>query len=400
MKLGIIRERKNPPDKRVVLSPEACKMLQKEYPSLEIIVEPSPIRTFKDQQYKEAGIQLGNVGDCEVLVGVKEVPIENLIPNKKYFFFSHTIKKQPYNRKLLQAVVENDIQLFDHEVLTNEQGQRVVAFGRYAGIVGAFNGIRAYGLKKALFILPKAEDFVDQKALISALRKVDLGPARIVLTGKGRVGNGAKEMLDGMGIKELSADDFLNNQYPHAVYTQIDVLDYNKRKDGQLKDKEDFFKNPQDYESDFMKYAESSDFFIAGHFFGDGSPYLFTREDAKRPEFKIEVIADVSCDIDGPVASTIRPSTIEDPIYGYNPQTEEEDDYRKLGVITVMAVDNLPCELPQDASVGFGEQFSKNVIPALLDGDQSGILKRARMTKDKSLTPRYSYLSDYLAGKE
>ncbi|MGB0837796.1 MAG: NAD(P)-dependent oxidoreductase [Flavobacteriaceae bacterium] len=400
MKLGIIRERKNPPDKRVVLSPEACKMLQKEYPSLEIIVEPSPIRTFKDQQYMDAGIQVGDVGDCEVLVGVKEVPIENLIPNKKYFFFSHTIKKQPYNRKLLQAVVENDIQLFDHEVLTNEQGQRVVAFGRYAGIVGAFNGIRAYGLKKALFVLPKAEDFVDQKALISALRKVDLGPARIVLTGKGRVGNGAKEMLDGMGIKELSSDDFLNNQYPHAVYTQIDVLDYNKRKDGQLKDKEDFFKNPQDYESDFMKYAESSDFFIAGHFFGDGSPYLFTREDAKRPEFKIEVIADVSCDIDGPVASTIRPSTIEDPIYGYNPQTEKEDDYRKLGVITVMAVDNLPCELPQDASVGFGEQFSKNVIPALLDGDQSGILERARMTKNKSLTPRYSYLSDYLAGKE
>lgn len=401
MKLSIIKERKNPPDKRVVLSPNACKSLLNTFPDLNIKVESSKERTFTDNEYQKLNIEvIDDISDCDVMLGVKEVPIDALIPNKKYFFFSHTIKKQPYNRDLLNAVLDKKIELFDHETITNEKGIRLVAFGRYAGIVGAYNGLRAFGLKINSFKLPKAETLEDQKELITELQKITLPKIKIVLTGKGRVSNGAKEMLDAMGIKEVTVNDYLNNTFEEAVYTQLTVLDYNKRKDEKTIDVNDFFNNPKDYKSDFMRFAKVSDVFIACHFYGSGSPYIFTREDAKSEKFNIQVVADISCDIDGPVASTIRPSTIAEPIYGYDALTEKETNYLNDGVIAVMAVDNLPNELPKDASVGFGESFVKYVIPSFFNNDKDGVLKRARMTKNGKLTERYSYLQNYIDGKE
>ncbi len=401
MKFGIIRERKNPPDRRVVLSPEACVKLRSIYPKATIMVEPSPIRIFKDEEYTTKGFEVASkMEECDVLLGVKEVPIKDLIPNKKYFFFSHTIKKQPYNRDLLQAVLNRNIELYDHEVITNTKGQRLVAFGRYAGIVGAYNGIRAYGLKFDLFNLPKAEELEDQKALIVELQNISLPNIKILLTGRGRVGNGAKEMLDAMGLKKVTVEDYLEEQFEEPVYCQIDASDYNKRKDGVRGNKADFFAHPEAYKSNFMRFAKVTDFYIAGHFYGDGAPYLYTREDAKDPSFKIKVVADVSCDIDGPVATTIKPSTIADPIYGYDPISETEVDFKSEKAIAVMAVDNLPCELPRDASVGFGEAFLKNVIPAFFNDDEDGVLLRARMTQNGKLTERYSYLQDFVDGKE
>jgi len=400
MKLGIIKERKNPPDRRVVLTPSACKKLLKKHKDLTINVESSNDRFFTDEDYKNEGIELVNdVSDCDVLLGVKEVPIDNLIPNKKYFFFSHTIKKQQYNKNLLIAVLERNIELYDHEVIVNEKGQRLVAFGRYAGIVGAYNGFRTYGLKYNLFELPKAEDLHDQLMLIHELQKLKLPNIKVVLTGKGRVGNGAKEMLKGMGMRQVTVKEFLNKTFEESVYVQIDVLDYNKRKDGNVIDENDFFNNPAEYESDFMRFAKVADLYIACHFFGTGSPYLFTRDDAKLKDFKIKVVADISCDIDGPVASTIRSSTIAEPIYGYNPIKEQEVNFINEDAIAVMAVDNLPCELPKDASEGFGDSFAKHVIPAFFNNDEDGVLFRARMTQNGKLTERFSYLQDFVDGK-
>jgi len=400
MKIGIIKERKNPPDRRVVLSPEKCKELLLKYPKLEIKVESSDSRFFSDEAYKKEGIEVvNNVEDCDVLLGVKEVPIVNLIPNKKYFFFSHTIKKQAYNRNLLRAILDKNIELYDHETITNQKGVRLVAFGRYAGIVGAYNGFRTYGLKFELFNLPKAEVLHDQLMLIDELKKIKLPNIKIVLTGKGRVSNGAKEMLDGMGLKEVSVEEFLTQTFNEPVYVQIDVLDYNKRKDGQVINEVDFFNNPQEYEGDFMRFAKVADMYIACHFFGVGSPYIFTREDAKSANFNIKVVADISCDIDGPVASTIRPSTIAEPNYGYNPKTEKEVDFKDENAIAVMAVDNLPCELPKDASEGFGNSFAKYVIPAFFNNDKDGVLERAKMTENGKLTQRFSYLQDFVDGK-
>ena len=397
MKFGIIRERKVPPDRRAVLTPLACNKLLAKYVDARIIVEPSPIRAFTDREYRDRGIEVDfKMDECDVLLGVKEVPIAHLMPNKKYFFFSHTIKKQPYNQKLLRTVLDRNIELYDHEVITAPNGRRLAAFGRYAGIVGAYNGIRAYGLKFGLFTLPKAENLPDQQALIAELRKIKLPNIKILVTGKGRVGDGVKEMLDAMGIRKVVVADYLKNSCDQPVYCRIDASEYNKRKDGVRGSKADFFARPGEYRSNFFRFSQVTDLYMAGHFYSDGSPFLYTREDAKHPDFKIKVVADISCDIDGPIASTIRASTIEDPIYGYDPLSGSETDFKDPNAIAVMAVDNLPCELPRDASTGFAESFLKNVIPAFFNGDRDGILERARMTKNGKLTERYAYLQDYV----
>ncbi len=399
MHFGIIQERKSPPDRRVVLSPRACQTVLKSFKQAKISVEPSHIRVFSDQEYSDAGICVAaDMEECDVLLGVKEVPVESLIPNKKYFFFSHTIKKQPYNRKLLLAILEKNIELYDHEVITNSKGIRLVAFGRYAGIVGAYNGIRAFGLRSGEFLLPKATEIRDREGLIEQLKAVQMPVIKILLTGKGRVGNGAKEILDGMGLREVDVEEYLYSDFQEAVYCQIDVLDYNQRKDGKILGEGDFFQNAQDYESTFMRFAAVTDLYMAGHFYGQGAPYLFTREDAKKPEFNISLVADISCDVDGPVASTIRASSIENPVYGYDPMNETEVDFNAPDSIGVMAVDNLPAELPRDSSSGFGEAFVRHVIPAFFNGDQNGILERALMTKDGKLSPRFAYLQEYVDG--
>ena len=290
--------------------------------------------------------------------------------------------------------------MYDHEVITRANGNRLIGFGRYAGIVGAYNGFRAWGLRFDSFQLPKAETLPDQQALINQLKSIDLPHIKILLTGSGKVAKGAQEILDAMAITSISTEDYLNKTFEKPVYCSIDVLDYNKRKDGLVINNVDFYNHPENYESDFMRFAKVTDYFIAGHFFGDGSPYLFTREDATSEDFNIQVVADVSCDIDGPVASTIRPSTIADPIYGYDPKTGLEAHYKSDGVITVMAVDNLPCELPKDASEGFGDLFLEYVIPAFYNDDKDGILARAKMTENGQLTERYSYLQSYVNGEE
>ena len=330
------------------------------------------------------------------------MPKEDLIPHKKYFFFSHTIKKQPYNRDLLKEILKKNIELYDHETIVAKTGGRLIGFGRYAGIVGAYNGFRALGLRDGIFDLPKVESLPDYEALKNELRaiKTSLPKINIAITGSGKVTGGIREILETLSVHEvlpkayLQLGHFENRQ---TVFTQLDVHDYYIRKDGLKPTKTECYNNPELLKSDFMKFASVTDMLITGHFYDHKAPYLFTREDAKRPEFKINVVADVSCDIDGPVASTIRPSTIADPIYGYDPRTEKETDYKDSGAITVMAVDNLPCELPKDASEGFGEMFQESVLPAFFNDDENGILDRAQMTTSSgTLTERFSYLEDFV----
>jgi hypothetical protein len=333
------------------------------------------------------------------MLGVKEVPIEALIPNKKYFYFSHTIKKQPYNRKLLQAMLEKNIDMYDHETIVKKSGSRLIGFGRYAGLVGAYNGFRALGLRDGLFHLPKVETLADLNEVKAELDKITIPNIKIVLTGTGKVAQGAKEILDHLKIKQVSDALYLTTNFSEPVYCMADVMEYNKRTDGKVGFKQEFYKDPSGYESNFMPYAKQTDYFIAGHFYGNNAPYLFTREDAKHPDFRINLVADISCDVDGPVASTLRASTIADPFYGYDPKTETEVAFNAKGAITVMAVDNLPCELPKDASEGFGDMFLEHVIPAFFNKDERGILKRAKITENGKLTEKFSYLQDYVDGK-
>ena len=400
MKFGIIKERKNPPDRRVVFAPEALVLLQSIHSEVKVKVETSDIRIFSDEQYADLGIEVtSDLNDCDVLFGVKEVPVEALISNKKYFFFSHTIKKQSYNRKLLQAILDKNIELYDHETIVDETNKRLIGFGRYAGIVGAYNGFRAFGIKYDLFHVAKAETLKNREELIARLKRLTLPNIKIVLTGHGKVGMGAKEILDGIKIKQVPVDAFLSKHYSEPVYTQIDVLDYNKRIDGQVATNSDFYQNPQDYISNFERFTKVADFFIAGHFHGNEAPNILTREMLQAADNKIQVVADISCDVEGPIACTLKASTIAEPFFGYLPSEHKEVAYTHPASIMVMAVDNLPCELPKDASEGFGEMFMNYVIPAFFNNDKNAILERAKITENGKLTPRFAYLQDYVDGK-
>ena len=397
MKFALITERKNPPDRRVVFSPTELVQLKSQFPTAEIKIESSEIRVFKDEEYSNLGFEVStDVSDCDVLIGVKEVPVDYLIPNKKYFFFSHTIKKQSHNRKLLAACLEKNIELYDHETIVDANHKRLIGFGKYAGIVGAYNGIRAFGIKYELFNLAKAETLKDQNALIERLKRNVLPNIKIVLTGHGKVGLGAKEMLDAMKLKEVSIQDYLSKIYDKPVYTHIDIEDYNQRIDGKLFDKKDFYTNPDKYTSNFERFSKVSDIFMAGHFYGNGAPAILTQEMLKSATNKIKIVADISCDVEGPIACTLRSSTIAEPLYGYYPAENKEVDFMHPAAIVVMAVDNLPCELPKDSSEGFGEMFLEHVIPAFFNNDKDGVLQRAKITENGKLTERFLYLKDYV----
>tara|TARA_B100000925_G_scaffold98439_1_gene71945 strand:- start:172 stop:1380 length:1209 start_codon:yes stop_codon:yes gene_type:complete len=399
MKIGVVREGKTPPDQRVPLTPAQCAELKRSYPEVELVVESSEVRRITDDEYRAEGIDVvQDLSGCDVLLGVKEVPMSELIPDTTYLFFSHTYKLQPYNAKLLRTIVDKRIRLIDYELIKRANGQRVIGFGRWAGIVGAYNGLRAWGMRQGTFALPRAIDCADMKEMVSEAKALDLpSHMKIVLTGGGRVGMGAHELLTSLGLREVHADAFLKEDFNEAVFTRLDVEQYNARKDGKPFDMEGFMADATGYESTFMPYAEVADMYIAGHYWAEGSPFLFTREDMKAASWNVKVVADVSCDIDGPVACTLRPSTIAEPLYGYNPSTESECAMDDPSGVTVMAVDNLPCELPRDASHGFGKEMMAHVIPLLVGGDRDNMLSNAtETTLEGTLAPKFAYLQDYI----
>jgi len=398
MKIGLIKERKTPPDQRVALTPDSCARLLQKYPGLGIQVESSDFRAFTDQEYRDMGIPVvEDITDCEVLIGVKEVPLDALIPGKTYFFFSHTIKKQPYNRELLRAILRKNIDLHDHETLTDQTGHhRLVAFGRYAGLVGAYNGLMAYGQRTGLFTLPRAGELGSSDRIKELLTSMRWPPFRTVITGTGRVGSGVDEIMGCLPFEKLPAEEYLKYRGWNGVYCQIDVLDYNRKTVPGMPSKAEFFQDPSGYESNFFRFAARSDLFIAAHLYKNGAPMLLSEEDYRREGFGLKVIADISCDIHVPIASTIRPSTIEQPFYGYLRSTGEEAPTEDPGALTVMAVDNLPNEIPREASEGFARAFESEIIPAFFDQDSKGILERSRITHMGALTEKYAYLKDFV----
>ena len=399
IKIGIIKETKVPIDKRVVFPPVIAKKIETEFENSKVFVQKSDIRAFKDEEYLEEGLTVvDDIKDCDVLFGVKEVKIDALIPEKTYFFFSHTAKKQEHNKPLLKAIIDKKITLVDHEYLTDKKGVRLVAFGYWAGIVGAYNGMRAWGKKSNQFDIPPAHTFYDKNEMFSHIRKLNLKPFKIVITGSGRVATGASETLNAFGIKEVIPEDFLTRNYNYPVFTRLDPCHYVRHKEGKEFDLQYFFTNPDEFVSTFYAYTRIADMYVAAHFWDPKSPSFITAEQMKSPEFKIKVIADISCDVDnGPIASTLRASTIDSPFYDYNPITEKEEPaFSNENNITVMAVDNLPGELPRDASFSFGEAMFEKVIPSLLSNDKEGIIERATIVKNGKLTKQFSYLEEWL----
>jgi saccharopine dehydrogenase (NAD+, L-lysine-forming) len=399
LNLGIIRETKDPPDRRVPLTPLQCSQLQRKYGGLKILVQPSENRCFSDQEYRAGGVVVTeDLSGCQVLMGVKEVKTGSLVGHRTYLFFSHTAKKQPYNRELLQAIVKKGIRLIDYEYLTDREQTRVVAFGRWAGVVGAYNGLRAYGSRSGKFGLAPASRCRDLSELKSGLRNLGLGSIRIAITGGGRVAGGAVEIMDAAGIRQVGPEAYLADSFRVPVFTRLDPWLYVRRKDRATFDFGHFVAHPDLYENSFLPYAARTDMYIACHFWDPRSPLLLTREDLAGGGIPISIIADISCDINGPIASTLRASTIAEPFYGYDPSTGLETMPFDPGSITVMAVDNLPGELPRDASTDFGEALMRHVLPEIMGVTDTGMLHRACIADKGKLTEPFAYLQSYLAG--
>lgn len=398
IKIGIIQERKSPPDFRVPLTPAQCKQVMEQFPQLEISVESSPYRCFADKEYIQNDIAVtDDVSHCDYLFGVKEVPAAALISNKRYFFFSHTLKKQPYNAKLLATLLDKKISLVDYEALKGADGKRIIGFGRYAGIVGVYEGVRTFGLKHNRFNIPSPITLSGREEFDTILKSADLTNVRTVLTGWGRVGNGAQEMMDLINLQRVSPEDFLQNPTAVGVYTHIDTPEMYARNDGTTFNKSDFYANPKLYKSVLADYVKHADIYYACHLWNAKNPVLLDQSFFQQNN-RCKVVADISCDLNGPIACTIKASKVSDSIFGYDPATGTEVDFRNEDAVAVMSIDNLPCELPKEASEDFGNEIMKSILPALLNNDADGILcKGTETTLEGTLTPQFEYLADYVA---
>lgn len=397
LRIGLIRERKNPPDNRVPLTPLQCKRIKEQYPDIDILVETAPDRCYTDDEYANEGITVtADMSNCDILLGVKEVPVDHLIPGKTYFFFSHTKKKQPYNQPLMHALIDKKIRMIDYECLTYADEQRILGFGQYAGIVGAHNGVLTYGKKLGIFELPKANLVSSFRELVDIYRKMRLPALKIVVTGSGKVAAGAIEVMTNLDIDFVEPEDYLTHQYDYPVYTQLTGSKLYARKDNDQYYRDDFHAHPENYKCLFTNYITQTDILINGIYWDNKVARLFEKNDVKRKDWRIKVIADVTCDINGSVPINVGATTISDPVYGINRETlEKTEPYQNTDkIIDVMAIDNLPNELPRDASQFFGAHFEKYILKELLDED-SDIIRRATICEGGKLTSGYEYLSDY-----
>ena len=399
--IALIRENKVPVDHRVPITPDQAVQIKEKF-QVDVICQSSKLRCFPDEEYQQAGIPVvESTQSADILMGVKEVPIDDLIAGKTYLFFSHTIKKQVYNRDLLRAILEKNIRLIDYERLTDRQNHRVVAFGRFAGIVGAYNGLYTFGKKFGLYNIRRAKDCFDLADLRTEYFRIKLPAIKIAITGTGRVAKGAIEVLNEVGIRRVEASDYLRHDYSEPVYTQLEVTQYNQQKDGKPFHKQEFYVHPEQFVPGFLPFAHQTDLLIAGAYWDSNSPVLFYRDEMLEEDFKIKVIADITCDIEGSIPSTKQPSTIDDPVYDYDAQNDRVvEPYQPQNTVSVMAIDNLPSELPRDASRAFGEALLDQVLPNLLGNDQGGMIARATITQDGELTEPYRYLQDFVDGRE
>lgn len=397
VRIGLIRERKSPADSRVPLTPFQVAYVNKKYEGVEVVVEASPSRCFSNDEYKAEGVSVvEDMSSCDILLGVKEVPIEYIIPEKTYLFFSHTKKMQPYNQKLIHALIDKKVRMIDYECLTHKDEQRILGFGLFAGIVGAHNGLLTYGKKFSLYDLPPAHTVEDFQALIHAYRKQRLPNIKIAVTGSGRVAAGVIEVMTNLDVESVEPEDYLTHQYDYPVYTHLKGQALYARKDNGLYFRDDFHAHPEIYKCLFSNYISQTDILMNGIYWDEHIARLFEQKDTLRKDWRISVIADITCDINGSVPINVGASTIAEPVYGIDRRTQNKvDPYQNTkDVIDVMAVDNLPNELPRDASHYFGAHFEKFVLGELL-ADKSDIIERATICKDGKLTSEYEYMSEY-----
>lgn len=398
IRIGLLREEKIPPDNRVALSPAQCKWLQKKFPQVKILVQQSSIRCYKDKEYVANGIEVtDDLTDCSILLGIKEVPPHTLLSDKTYLFFSHTKKKQPYNQKLLQTIMAQRNTLIDYECLQHEDGQRIIGFGFFAGIVGAHNGMMVYGKRTGAYELPRVYKQKSLRKLIHTYFGSKLPNVKIAVTGSGRVAHGILEIMNLMGIIEVEREDYKAREFAYPVYVHLKGSDLYQHKAGRPYNRDEFHQAPQHFVCKFGAYATQTDVLMNGVYWDNAVPRLFEKEDIGRADFRIQVIADVTDDAYGSIPINLGDQTIENPVYGVDKHTYEKTAPYLQTSVDVIAVGNLPNELPRDASRYFGQQLIKYILPDLLKGS-SPVIDNATIVRNGRLTPAYDYLQDYAAG--
>lgn len=398
LKIGLIREGKTPSDNRVALTPAQCRWLMKACSNLKIFAQPSPSRCFPDNEYELAGVVLQeDLSACDYLFGIKEVPVDMLIPEKTYLFFSHTRKMQPSNQQMLQEIMRRKITLVDYECLEHKDGGRIIGFGYFAGIVGAHNGMRAYGNRTRTFLLEKVNSSKNLRYLFRSYFGLSIPNIKIAITGGGRVAKGLLEIMNRMGIHQVEPQDYLTKTFSYPVYVRLTGGDLYEDENGKYV-REDFHKNPERYRCKFTDYLPHTDILMNGIYWDVNIPRLFSMEDMRRPDFRIRTIADVTDDLQGSVPCNLGDSTIEDPVYGVDRFTGERTEPYLENSVDIMAVGNLPNELPRDASRYFGEQLIKYVLQELFSGT-SEMIDRATIVRKGKLNEPFEYLRDYAEGK-
>lgn len=393
--IGLIREGKVPADNRVPLTPSQCKWLQKNFTDIKIIAQTSAHRCFKDAEYKQAGITVNeDLSECDILLGIKEVPVNMLVANKTYMIFSHTRKRQPHNAGMLKAMMEKGITLIDYECLVHEDGQRIIGFGFFAGIVGAHNGMMAYGKRTGEYSLQRVYECKDYRELIDTYFGLKLPAVKIAVTGNGRVAHGILEIMNLMDVHEVEPEEYKQLEFDYPVYCPFRGSNlYRHKQTGDYR-RDDFHQNPAEYDCVFEQYCACTDILMNGVYWDVSIPRLFTWDTMKRNDFKIKTIADITDDAQGSVPCNIRNGTMIEPVYGIDKHTGIETMPYLPGSIDIMAVGNLPNELPKDASRYFGEQLIKYVLDDLRTG-KTDISANATILKNGKLTEKYSYLNDY-----
>ena len=401
MKIGLIREGKIPADSRVALTPAQCKLILKVYPHMEILVQSSKDRCFSDLEYQHAGITIvEDVSEADMLFGIKEVPITQLIVDKTYLFFSHTKKMQPHNQELCQAMVEKNISLIDYECLEYEDGARVIGFGFFAGVVGAHNGIMAFGKRTGAFDLGRVHQVSSFNRLIKTYFGLKIPNIKIVVTGSGRVAHGILEVLNIMGIQEVEKSEYLERDFSYPVYVHLKGADLYAQKNGSAYNRKHFHDYPEMYDCIFLEYCAHTDILMNGIYWDSSIPRLFELSDIEKDSFRITTIADVTDDENGSIPCNIGDSTIEHPIYGVDRITKQKTNPFLETSVDVMAVGNLPNELPRDASNYFGEQLLKHILPSLFDEtENSEMIRNATILSNGLLTEPFLYMKDYATRK-
>lgn len=396
--IGLLKEGKVPPDNRVALTPGQCKWLQQNIPGVRIIAQSSPNRCFTDAEYERAGIEIKeDLSECDILLGIKEVPPATLIPGKTYLFFSHTRKKQLHNQPLLRAIIEKKITLIDYECLEHDDGQRIIGFGFFAGVVGAHNGMMAYGERTGAFHLDRVYKQKDFTELIHSYFGLKIPNIKIAVTGSGRVAHGIVEIMNLMEVIEVEKEEYVSREFSYPVYVQLKGSDLYAHKKTGAYSREHFHAHAQDYDCLFSQYIPHTDLLMNGVYWDTNVPRLFKISDVSEPSFRIKVIADITDDSNGSVPINLGDQPIEQPVYGVDRKSLNKTAPYIHGSIDVMAVGNLPNELPRDASKFFGEQLIKYILPDLLSAG-SKVIHQATIVSHGALTPRFEYLSDYAEG--